>query len=165
VLRHLFATMCAFAIPATAVSAEDVDFTARSNLPPAIIQILQSQTAYRIETRINPFYLQGDFDGDGWRDTAVLVSERSSGKKGAALVFKNGKLRVIGAGKDVGDGTEDLDWMDAWYVHPKGKVGGGAGDEPAPKLRGDAIMAIRTEAASGLIWWDGKRFRWYQQGD
>jgi hypothetical protein len=30
---------------------------------------------------------------------------------------------------------------------------------------GEAIMAEKSESASGLIYWDGKRWRWYQLGD
>lgn len=154
-------------LTANGLAAEqgDVDFVVGSSLPPDVWEALSKGNAYAVEARINPFYLQGDFDGDGWRDTAVLVKERASGKHGAALVFKGGKVRIVGAGKDMGDGTKDLDWMDAWYVEPKGKVQQGATDEAPPKLKGDAIMAIKTESASGLIYWNGARFRWYQQGD
>jgi hypothetical protein len=28
-----------------------------------------------------------------------------------------------------------------------------------------AILAEKQESASGLIFWDGKQYRWYQQGD
>jgi hypothetical protein len=41
----------------------------------------------------------------------------------------------------------------------------GADGKPPPKLRGDALMVMKTEAASGLVYWDGKRYGWYQQGD
>ena len=160
-----FAMLCLLVSAAEAADRGDIGFLEGSSLPPDLWDALTKGNAYALETRINPFYLQGDFDGDGWRDSAVLVKERSSGKKGAALVFKGGKVRVIGAGKDIGDGTDNLDWMDAWYVEPKGKVQQGATDEAPPTLKGDALMVIKTESASGLIYWDGKRFRFYQQGD
>ena len=150
---------------AHAASREDIDFAAASSLPPDVWEALGKGNAYAVETRLNPFYLQGDFDGDGWRDTAVLVKERASGKHGVAVVFKGAKLRVIGAGKDIGDGTDNLDWMDAWYVERKGQVEQGATDETPPQMKGDGLMVIKTESASGLVFWDGKRFRFYQQGD
>lgn len=50
-------------------------------------------------------------------------------------------------------------------IIPRGPVGQGAAGKKPPNLRGDAIMAIKTEAASALIFWDGKRYAWYQQGD
>jgi hypothetical protein len=44
-------------------------------------------------------------------------------------------------------------------------VGQGTAGKKPPNLRGDAIMVIKTEAAGVLIFWDGKRYAWYQQGD
>jgi hypothetical protein len=32
-------------------------------------------------------------------------------------------------------------------------------------LRGDALLVAKREAASALVYWDGKSFRWYQLGD
>lgn len=151
--------------PAMAAGRDDIDFVIGSSLPPEVWSALENSNDYVVETRLNPFYLQGDFDGDGKRDTAVLVKHRASGKRGAAIVSRTGKVRVLGAGKDIGDGTDNLDWMDAWYVFARGPVSQGATDEAPPKLKGDAIAAIKTESASGLIWWSGSRFRWYQQGD
>jgi hypothetical protein len=164
-LFRIMAVVLAFATSAEAAGRDDIDFVIGSSLPPEVWTALEKANSYAVQSRINPFYLQGDFDGDGTRDAAVLVKERSSGKTGAAIVTKSGKLRVIGAGKDIGDGTDNLDWMDAWYVFSRGPVAQGATDERPPKLRGDAIAAIKTESATGLIWWDGKRFHWYQQGD
>ena len=150
---------------AVAAAREDVDFVTAASLPDEVWQALGKGNNYAVEARINPFYLHGDFDGDGWRDPAVLVKERTSGKHGAALVFKGGKVRIVGAGKDIGNGTDRLDWMDAWYVEPKGKAHQGAADETPPTLKGDALMVIKTGSASALIYWDGSRFRHYQQGD
>jgi hypothetical protein len=158
-------TLTLAAGPLQAAQRADVDFAVAASLPPDVWDALADANRYDVASTINPYYLQGDFDGDGYRDTAVLVKERATGRTGAAIVFKGGKVRIIGAGQDVGDGTTDLDWMDAWYVERKGKVEQGASEEAPPKLNGDAIMAIKTESASGLIYWNGKRFRWYQQGD
>lgn len=45
------------------------------------------------------------------------------------------------------------------------RVGRGADGKAPPKLRGDGLMVIKTESASALIYWNGKRYAWYQQGD
>ena len=153
------------ALPALAAEPGDLDFVAASSLPQEIIGAFAGLPAYAYEARINPFYLQGDFDGDGRRDTAVLVKEKSSGKHGIGIALRGRKTIFIGAGTELPGSSDDFAWMDAWVVQPKGPVAQGATDEAPPKLRGDAILAIKTESASGLIWWDGKRFRWYQQGD
>lgn len=41
---------------------------------------------YDLSFRMNPSYLEGNFDGGGKMDIAVLVKERSSGKLGIAIV-------------------------------------------------------------------------------
>ena len=41
---------------------------------------------YELLFRMNPSYLEGDFNGDGKIDTAALVKERSTGKPGIAIV-------------------------------------------------------------------------------
>jgi hypothetical protein len=164
---HSIAAMLVAGCPvARATSWDDVPFTVASSLPPAVWDALDKGAKdYRVSDHLNPYYLQGDFDGDGRRDTAVLIKHRTTGEVGAAIVFKAGKVHILGAGQDMGEDENDLDWIDAWYVEPKGRVLQGATDEPPPKLRGDAIMVIKTESASRLIYWDGKGFRWYQQGD
>src|SRR6478672_11147267 len=54
---------------------------------------------YDLSFRINPSYLEGDFNGDDKMDVAVLVTERSTGKLGIAIVHDtSGKVTILGAG-------------------------------------------------------------------
>jgi hypothetical protein len=39
------------------------------------------------------------------------------------------------------------------------------GEMSVPHLRGDALLVEKSEAASALIYWNGKRYVWSQQGD
>jgi len=121
---------------------------------------------YQLSAHINPFYLHGDFNGDGHPDTAVLIKERSSVKKG--VVIHLGKLNrfvIIGAGQDWGNGHDDFPGMDAWQVFHRGPVSKGADGKTPPQLRGDALYVIKTGSASALVYWNGQRYAWYQQGD
>jgi hypothetical protein len=34
-----------------------------------------------------------------------------------------------------------------------------------PVLRGDALMVVKLEAASAIVYWTGSEYAWYQQGD
>lgn len=105
--------------------------------------------------------IEADLDGDRAPDLAVLVRARRSGKAGIAILLRNrdGAI-VLGAGSDFGNGGDDFSWMDEWSVYPRsGREAG------RPKLRGDALLVAKSEAASALIYWDGKSFRWYQLGD
>jgi hypothetical protein len=119
-----------------------------------------------LSNRLNPFYLQGDFDGDGRLDLAALV-ESAKDRKAGILVLLRGRSDpiILGAGKPLGDHGDDFSWMDVWSVHPKGPVGRGAGEPAAPRLRGDALRVEKSESASAILYWNGKAFGWYQQGD
>ena len=112
---------------------------------------------------MNPFYLRGDFNGDGKIDVAVLVKQRSTGKVGIAIINgAPGKITILGAGTTSGNGGDDFEWMDSWEIYSKGRMPNGTS---VPKLRCDALLVIKSEAASALICWNGKRYVWLQQGD
>ena len=138
--------------------------------PPDIPEVINRATAngslaktYELSYRMNPFYLRGDFNGDGKIDVAVLVKERSTGKIGIAII--NGatdKVTVVGAGTAIGNGGDDFEWMDSWEMYSKDRVSSGTGIR---KLRGDALLVSKSEAASALIYWNGKHYAWLQQGD
>ena len=118
---------------------------------------------YELSYRIRPSYLRGDFDGDGKIDVAVVVKERSMGKIGIAII--NGatdKVTILGAGTPIGNGGDDFEWMDTWEIYPKDRIASGTS---VPKRRGDALLVSKSEAASALIYWNGKRYVWGQQGD
>jgi hypothetical protein len=118
---------------------------------------------YELFFRVKPFYLGGDFDADGKVDVAALVKQRSSGKLGIAIIHgAPGKVTILGAGNAIGNGGDDFDWMDSWKVYSKGTAIGG---KSVPKLHGDALFVSKNEAASALIYWNGKRYVWLQQGD
>src|SRR6266478_5020375 len=114
---------------------------------------------YDLSFRMNPFYLRGDFNGDGKIDVAVLVKQRSTGKLGIAIVHAaTDKVTILGAGVGIGNGGDDFKWMDSWQVYSKDRVGRGAGETSIPHLRGDALLVGKSEAASALIYWNGKRY-------
>ena len=121
---------------------------------------------YALSTRLTPSQLEGDFDGDGRLDVAVLVSRRGNGAQGIAFLraASPGPV-VVGAGHALGNGGDDFSWMDAWSVYPRDVVARGADESAPPRLRGDALLVEKLEAASALVYWDGAAYRWYQQGD
>lgn len=115
---------------------------------------------------INPMYIRGDFDGDNSPDVAILVREKASNKLGIIVVHYGSKeFFVLGAGKKIGNGGDDFKWMSNWSVKRKSKVGQGAGEGTPPELKAEALIVEKAESASGLIYWDGKKYSWYQQGD
>lgn len=130
------------------------------------IETLERQKALVVSGELNPDYLQADLNGDRRPDLAVLVRHTKTRKAGIAILLRGrDAVVVLGAGSEFGNGGDDFSWMDVWSVHPKGAVGTGAGGDPPPRLRGDALLVGKSEAASAVIYWDGRSFRWYQQGD
>lgn len=130
------------------------------------IERAESQKGIAPSTRLQPYSLHGDFDGDGRIDLAVLVSGTENRKAGILVVFRDGQaVALLGAGVAVGNGGDDFSWMDVWSVYPRGPVERVAGEAAPPALRGDALLVEKSESASALIYWNGKAFLWRQQGD
>ncbi|HSQ30932.1 MAG TPA: hypothetical protein VLN49_13830 [Gemmatimonadaceae bacterium] len=120
---------------------------------------------YELDGHLNPFCQRADFDGDGKLDFAVIIRERSSGKIGIAFIHHATlALYIVGAGKP-GVHGDDYAWVDAWTVFDKDVVPQGAGEQPPPSLKGDALLVFKTQSASAILWWTGTTYRWYQQGD
>ena len=133
-------------------------------VPPEIHKCLKLVASrYQLNDRSNPFYLRGDFDGDGKPDHAVLITNTKE-ERGIAVCRTVGtKPEILGAGS-VFHQMADLTFG-VWRVFAKGLVERGVEAGPPPLLRGDALLLIWPESASGLVYWDGRAFRWYQQGD
>jgi lysylphosphatidylglycerol synthetase-like protein (DUF2156 family) len=55
--------------------------------------------------------------------------------------------------------------MDSWQVYSKARAAHAENESSVPPLRGDALLVEKSEAASALIYWNGKRYVWSQQGD
>jgi hypothetical protein len=136
------------------------------DMPEALRRVIANGSLandYDVSFRMNPFYLRGDFSGDGKIDVAALVKQRSTGKIGIAII--NGttdKVTILGAGTAIGNGGDDFEWMDSWEIYSKDRMGAGTS---IPKLRGDALLVSKSESGSALIYWNGKRYVWLQQGD
>jgi hypothetical protein len=157
-------TVVAVALLASGVSAREPTWQELQNLPSWAGSILGEQrftSTYALSTRINPYFLQGDFNGDGRLDVAVLVERKATAQQGIAILHA-GSMNpiVVGAGREIGNGGADFSWLDAWSIEARDTRG-----KNAPALRGDALLVQKLESASGLIYWDGTAYRWRQQGD
>lgn len=80
---------------------------------------LWSPSSYPVNYEYNPYYLRGDFNGDGENDLAFWITAASSGKRGIAIIHSSlDTLWIFGAGHPFG-GTDQI-WTDTWSILPKG---------------------------------------------
>ena len=143
-----------------------LSFEEKSNLPNWVMSeglVLSEHLV--VETRLNPFYLTGDFDGDGKLDIALLIRNLKTDEAGIAIAHRDHSVFIFGAGTDSNNHGSNFSWMDAWSVYPKGIVLQGATDKSPPDLVGDAVLVMKLESSSAIIYWDGAQYHWYQQGD
>src|SRR5262245_5432487 len=91
---------------------------------------------YDLSFHMNPSYLEGDFNGDGKMDVAVLIRERSTGKLGIAIVHGTmGKVTILGAGIGIGSGGDDFEWIDSWQIYSKTNAAHAQTETSVPHLR------------------------------
>src|SRR5262249_36121334 len=93
--RSLLLVMAALIVRSGA--QEHSDAVDEYNVPKQVEVCLKSRPDLKISGQINPFYLSGDFDGDGKLDFAVQVDH--SGSHGLAICLsRQKKPLVVGAG-------------------------------------------------------------------
>ena len=173
----LFLLLTVIATPQTRVAQDEHP---NWNLPPEVSNRLQEEnfaSRYEISTKLNPFYLRGDFDGDSTPDYAVLVVNRATRVAGIAMIRSRTKhVEVLGAGginlsvAATEDGSpayklDGFDWMDAWHVERKQHIKFTGIDKPVTGMAAEGLLVEKSESAAGLIYWDGKQYRWLQMSD
>ena len=96
----------------------------------------------------------------------MVVKQHAIGKIGIAIIDDaTNNVTILGAGVSIGNGGDDFEWMDSWQVYSKERARHAAGETGISHLRGDALLVSKSEAASALIYWNGRRYVWLQQGD
>lgn len=132
---------------------------AHDNVPAIVSSCLMTGgRGIEVDRRMNPFYLRGDFDGDGRPDFAVLVRNDVSGKQGFTFCLSTRPKNpiLVGAGTAVamegGRAVDHFPLIDVWGV---------------AVLRGsrrEALYLEKAEAGSGYFSWNGRGIVWTQLG-
>ncbi len=125
---------------------------------------------YTILYRLYPHCVRGDFNGDGKRDAAIQVQERSSGKIGVAVFLAKKAqalyvpVTILGAGKAVGSAGDDFKWADLWSLRKEGSTAGLRAGTPPPEMHGDGLTLGKRGGKSGFVYWDGSKYSWQRLG-
>jgi len=125
----------------------------KADMPYELDVCLEDEPTVEADGRINPFYLSGDFDGDGITDFAVQVKSKTSKAYDVLFCFGNGKRILWPAG-----GSNDAQY-DCWWLMPKG----GKLLSVYPQVKHDAINVGITDEGGGVLYWTGKKFGWIPQ--
>jgi hypothetical protein len=145
--------------------ARDVASNQDTGVPDSIWHIASSaglDSVYAISLQLqSPPYLDGDFDGDGVSDAAVLIEHRATGKVGIAVVRRGTRqVTILGAGS-AADGPDDLSWIGNWDVFRKGStLHLTIRDRPSAQLIADALWVGKRDSVSGFYLWNGSRYGW-----
>ena len=144
----------------------DTEFSNRSSAPEKLWELIKEsgiQEDYALGIcGLNPWYLMGDFNGNGQYDFALLLRQRAgNNEQKLTVIWDSGKAVFL-------DRDDKLQYpsIEAWHIYPKyEKVLLGAEEGTPPILKGDGIMIYKLESSSSLVYWNGTRFTYYWQGD
>jgi hypothetical protein len=145
--------------------ARDVASNKDAGVPDSIWRIASNRgldSLYAISVTIqSPPYLEGDFDGDGVSDGAVLVENRKTGKTGVAIVHRGTRRVTILAAGSGSAGPDDLSWIDRWDVFQNGTTYNlTIGDRPSIQFGADALWVGRQDSASAFYVWSRANYLW-----
>jgi hypothetical protein len=131
------------------------------NVPDEVKTRLKEKPELGINGSFNPFYISGDFDGDGFTDFAVQVISRKDQSPGILICFANRRTVLLGAGGTAPwTQAETGAWaFDSWSLVRKG----GKALSAFPHIKFDALELGEADVGGGIVYWDGQKFRWQRE--
>lgn len=148
-----WAALLAFAVASPASAQLSLPAWAQSRW-----ETLAKSRPLKRTSRVTPAVLQADFDGDGKIDVALLVADSVTHKEGVLFFHRAGGAGfVVGAGRSLGNGGDNFDWMDSWSTRAVAAKAG--------VRRHDELLVTREGSGGGIIAFANGRYRWRQYGD
>ena|ERR1051325_1125180 len=150
-LLFLGAPICSCHLHAQTIDPNDV--------PDEVRSCVRSQADMELDGSINPFYISGDYDGDGITDFAVLLRDKKdqgSGIHHILFCFAHGKT-VLWSSDDSSHAKPSP--FTAWFlVGKQSKL-----LSVHPQIKHDSLAILIGDEGGGLVYWDGTKLRWQQE--
>lgn len=122
----------------------------------------------KVMNDVNPYYLRGDFDGDGLLDYAVSVQGIKTRRNGVLICTEKKEAVILGAINSLktpfSDKPDDNFTSPNWQVMTKKETfeiyNYTSGKPVRVALPKGETIAMIWEDGVCLIYWDGSRYRW-----
>lgn len=159
-----------------AQNIEFENFDLRQSLPDWLIFStgqIKCDKSLIVTGRLNPFYLESDFNGDSVLDIALCVQEKNTKKNGILIIHgKTLETFIIGAGNKFAHVGDDFKFLEIWKVYRERIVGLTTFSEDGDilgtediKIDNDAITVSKSESPSNIIAWQSNKYVWLHTGD
>ena len=132
---------------------------------------LKIKDQFVLDNRMNPLYLEADFNGDGDFDIAIPIRNIDSHKVGFAIIHgKTNEIHIIAAGKKVKNAlSDDMNYIDIWKINRNEIYEAGLEENTGTGTKGELILKNpslqieKSELGGGLIYWNGMEYAYFHQ--
>jgi len=136
-----------------------------------ILNGIKLKNDFKLDNRLNPFYLEADYNGDGNIDIAIPIIEIKTEKVGFAIIHrKTNDIYIIGAGTKVKNGlSDDMSYIDIWKVNREKINEAGLEENTGSGKKGELIIENaslqieKSEVGGGQIYWNGNEYAYFHQ--
>lgn len=159
---YFFTFMFLFGLLSCEDKTKNNEDLVRMELPHWTLSTFEKESfknSYSFDTRINPFYLNVDANGDKNLDFAAIVVEKASGRRGIIVLEQaTDSLHVFGAGNQNTLGGANWNWLIGWKVEDRLTAGSGV-----KKNVGMAFILFTDKETVNWLYWGGKDWEWIEQ--
>lgn len=129
------------------------------------------QKEYQLDGRLNPNFLEADFNGDGNIDLAIPIKQVKTEKLGFAIIHgQTNEVFILGAGTEPKNGlSDDLTYIDIWKINREKineagvEENTGTGENGELILNNPSLQIEKSDVGGGLFYWNGKEYAYFHQ--